>query len=323
MGDAVLPLADDTSAALFSNPAGLGRPKSTQAQPMNLSFYGNSNYFGTLDSRVYKVTSLSSYAQTLIDHPGQPYGVGAAFLPSFGVEGFAAGLLVQSQLLATGDLSGNIRNRSSYEIIPTAGFGFRTAGGILRMGYSFQWVNRAAGDVLLPAGADLGYNQGLSQGSAMSHNAGMQITLPYAYLPSAAIVARNIFGAHYSSWTLLNLSNASPGTPPDEPMSLDAALSLSPRISGSSTMNWVFELKDFTNISGVSLIGRVAVGLEVGLANAFYLRGGWGSGYPSFGFGIRRKQSEIGFSYMSEEIGQRYHHERDVKYLVHFLVRAF
>lgn len=324
MGDAFLPLADDASA-LFYNPADITKVRSTGLELMNLSFYGTPGWLSTLSTTsFFKVTSLSSYQPMLAAHPGVSAGTGAALLPAFFSRGFAFGVLLQNQLSATVNPDGSIHYRSLYQLIPTAGFGLRLAEGIVRIGYSVQFVNEAVGDITVPSGtAPLGYNQGLSQGSAFSHTVGMTLTMPWTYLPAATITARNLGTAHYRGTSLYHFSPTSAGTPATEPMSLDTSLSFVNKLGNESSINAVGELRDFTNTSAVSLLGRAAMGLEVSIKDAFYLRGGWGSGYPSAGVGMKQGKGELSLSWYSEELGQSYHSLRDARYLFQYSVRAF
>jgi hypothetical protein len=324
MGDAFLPLADDASA-LFYNPADITKVRKTGLELMNLSIYGDPGYFsGMSATNFFKIPSLSSYQSVLASNPGQMAGVGASFLPAFFTRGFGFGLLTQTQLSATVNPGGAIHYRSLYQLIPTAGFGIRLAEGIVRLGYSIQFVNEALGDVTVPSGTSpLGYNRGLSQGSALSHQLGATLTMPWTYLPALSIVARNVGGTHYNSTSLIQFSPNPTGAPPTDPMSLDASLSCQNKLGYGSYFNFVGELRDFTDESGISILGRAAIGTEYSFRDQFFLRAGWGSGYPSAGIGLRQGKGELSLTWYSEELGQSYHSLRDQRYMVQYTVKAF
>ena len=83
------------------------------------------------------------------------------------------------------------------------------------------------------------------------------------------------------------------------------------------------EFKDMTARTGASIFGRLCGGMEVSLRDFLILRGGWGQGYPSAGIGFKMKKGEFGFAWYSEEIGDTYHGQRDVRYMFQFQMRAF
>jgi hypothetical protein len=324
MGDAVLPLANDGASALFYNPAGLARIRTTSFEPFNLNVYGNSGYFGNLTSESTKVTSLSSSAGNLQNHPGTMMGTGASFAPTFYTHGFAFGVLLQSQIGAVANPDGSLHSRSLYQLIPTAGYGMSFGGGVVRIGYSLQWINQASGDITVPGGTtNLGYNQNLAQGSAISNNVGFAFTLPVVYLPALNVVARNIGGAHFNSSSIYKFSPDPTGAPPTDPMTLDTSLSFVTKLERGSEVNWVLEYRDVTNQSGMSAAGRAAAGMEYSFDSHFFLRAGWGSGYPAAGIGYKDKKGEISLSWYSEELGTGYHDLRDARYSLGYSVRAF
>ena len=325
MGDAYLPLGDDGASGLFYNPASLGRIRGAQVEPLNLSMYANSAYasmMGGLD--FYKFPSLSQYASTLQKHPGDYAGAGFGLFSGGYMRGFAVGALLQSHLAARANADGSISYRSLYQFVPTIGTGWRLGGGVVRIGYSLQWVNQASGSLTVPSGTEpLGYNQAISQGSALSHNIGFALTLPVAYLPSVNFVGRNLLTAKFSSFSLLPLARNSSGPPPDEQATYDVSFSVQPKLGSGSYVNFVLEYRDVTNVSGVSLWGRAVAGTEFSIKDSFFIRGGWGGGYPSAGIGIRKKGGEFALTWYSEEVGAGYHDLRDQRFLMQYQVRAF
>ena len=323
MGDAFLPLADDGASALFYNPAGLGKIRKLSVEPMNIQFQMNSEYVSHFDTNFYKITSLSSYAPVLAKSPGAFPGVSAAYVPTFAFRDFGFGMLLENRLAATAS-NGLVHYRSRYSLIPTAGGALRLASGILRIGYSLQWVNQTSGDVTVPAtSGPLGYDQKLSQGSALSHNLGFALSLPFAYLPSFNIVARNVGTAKYRGFSLLPVAKNSSGTPLDEPMTVDASISFQPKTGVGGGFNLVLQGRDLTNQSGISLLTRLAVGSEFTFREKLALRFGIGNGYPSLGLGLKTAKAEFSLSWFSEETGASFRSERDTRYILQYQVRAF
>ena len=324
MGDAFLPLADDGASALFYNPAGLARLRAPQVEPLNFSIYFNNQYAGMFGLNFYNIGSLSSFLPTLEKNPEQLAGAGFSLLPTAYMRGFSFGVLLQSHVMGVAHSDGSVEYRSVYQFVPTAGAGFRLAGGIVRIGYVVQWVNQASGQMLVPRDTTpMGYNQGLASGSGLSHNICFALTLPIAYLPSFNLVARNLLGLHFSDFSALPLARNRSGAPPDEPTSYDAAVGFVSKIGAGIYFNIVGEYRDLTDTSGVSLYGRLAGGIELSLRDAFFLRGGWSGGYPSAGVGLRRKGGDFSVTWYSEEIGGGYHSVRDQRYMLHYQVRTF
>lgn len=324
MGDTLLPLADDGPSALFYNPAGLGKIRGTHAEPMNIQVNVNQPFVGNAGYNSYKIYSLNAYKDELHGQGGAFPGYGLAIFPSFFTRGFGFGLLAVNQVAAQAVDSTSIRYRSLYQMIPTAGFGVRLASGILRLGYSLQWVHQANGDITVSPDTDnLGYNQGLYQGSALSHNLGFAMTLPIRYLPSLAAVARNVGGARFTSFSLFPLGRNTIGAPPNESMTIDIGASIQPKFIGASYMNLSAVYRDATNRSAVTLWGRIAFGTEIVFRNEMFLRGGWSSGYPSAGLGVRHSAGELSLAWYSEDVGSTYHAQRDMRYLFQYVVRAF
>jgi hypothetical protein len=324
MGDAFIPLADDGATSLFYNPAGIGRIRQPQAEPINFQLYGNSGFTGSAGTQFYNAPSLGGYMPVLTANPGTLVNTGAAIAPVFSMRGFAFGMLINTQMMGRANSDGSVYHRSLYQLVPTIGVGTRLAGGIVRIGYSLQWVNQASGDYTSdPTETDHHYTANLAQGSALSHTVGFALTLPYALLPSVNFVGRNLLTARFGGYSLFGFARSPGGVPENEPASFDASFSLQPRMGRGGYINLVAQLRDMTNTSGMSILGRASAGVEFAIRNQLFFRGGWRSGYPSAGIGFKRNATQFSFSWYSEEIGSSYHNLRDTKFLIHYQVGVF
>jgi hypothetical protein len=324
MGNSFLALSDDVASALFYNPAALARFQGPTLEPMHIQARATTDYVRGSGLAAYKLYNLDAYQETLTLLSPQIHGFGGGMVPSAAIFGFGAGILIQDDIEASVE-DGELTTRASREMIPSLGYGVRLAKGIVRIGYSVQWVNRAAGERTIPldGSEEILYRRDLLGGSAFSHNAAITTTLPYQYLPSFNLVARNIGGVQYRSFSLANISKGVAGTPDPELSQFDFGFGMQPKISGGSYASLLAEAKDLLGVSGVPIFGRLSAGAEFSLYGLFFLRAGFGRGYPSAGIGIRRNGRDFSFSWYSEEIGNGFRDERNQKFTMQYQVRAF
>lgn len=317
MGDTCIGLVEDTANSLFCNPSGLPRVRGLRAEPVNISLFTGMGIMSAIGLDIYKVTDLEQYKSKLRSITGTPISFGGSVLPSVSWRFIGLGVLLQSSLgaVAVGE---NIRYHTRYELIPAVNLAYRFASGIFKVGYSLQWVNKTAGTITVPAVNTLAWNDGLYQGSGLSHTAGASLTLPMAYLPQFNFVARNIAGTVYSLPSILPLAANSAGSPPTEPMTFDVSVGVNPKFGTGYFANIILTFKDLLSATNQSLLGKIGGGGELVLAGKFAFRGGYMGGYPSAGLGYRHKGGEFNVSYYTEELGGGYMLEPDVRIMVQY-----
>jgi hypothetical protein len=322
MGDAFLTLADDGASGLFINPAAFASGKAMTADLLNVSLEANQDLFNGADINTLKATNLAAYAPTL--PAGEYPGFGFTFVPAFSGPNVGFGILMQARNAAS-VTAGSVSYRSSYRFVPAVGVGTRLAGGLFKVGYSLQYINKAEGEVtgIPTSSSPLGYHQQLAQGSAISHNVGVSIAVPVAYVPTLSVVARNVLGATYKNFSVISFASNITGVPASDPMTVDLGFSLQPRFRGGGFMTWSAQVRDATEQSGFSLLDRTSLGFEANIRNLFALRAGYALGALHAGGGFRTQRAEINFAWHTEELGTPATSSRERRWMVQYMVKAF
>ena len=322
MGDAFLPLGDDVASGLFYNPANLSKIRSMELESSNFSLNVNSPFVSKIDFGSVNLPFLGSFLPTLTTASPQFVGGGGAFLVDFGMPGFACGILMQTQVGAQRNADGTISYRSRYQIIPAVGTGLKLFGGLLRMGYSLQWVNQAVGKITAASSTSLAYTDGNAEGQALSHNFGLSATLPITMLPTLNLVVRNAFGAHYAEPTYFSFAPETSVVPAPEAMTFDGSFSIQRHLGKGGQLNIVGEFKDILGQSP-EVLGRISVGAEIAIRRKVFFRGGWGRGYPAAGIGFKGEKAELSFTWYTAEIGTSYLSQGDMRFMMQYQVRSF
>lgn len=313
MGDSGLVMAEDVMSGLFYNPAVLPRFQKFVAEPLNVSLYLNHDLVTGMGLDSYNIFSLPTYAKSTFQ------GLGGAAAAAVGYKFIFAGLLFSSELGGVRNGDGTFRYRTTYQLIPSIGTGISLADGVLRLGYSLQWVNSVNGGATAAA-AGANYNTGLAQGSGFSQTLAASLTLPMSTLPQIHAVLRNFLGTTYMPFSILPLASGASGVPTTDPMSLDLAIGIKPKFGMGSGFNISAGWRDVWDASATPFLAHLNFGLELQVKNFLFFRGGLSSGYPSAGFGVKSKRVEFNAAWYSEELGG-YLQYRDMRYLVQFQLR--
>jgi hypothetical protein len=302
LGGVVLPLGEEAGNALMNNPAGLARFTGYRSEPLNLSFTANSNVISNIGSTLGNTFSLGGLSSTMNSNANSQFGLGISNMSAFAWNGLAVGFLIQEFSSATSDGT-NHKSHAVSQFIPTVGYGFGLARNIIRVGYSLQYVNQVSGDATGTSDTNASFLRGIQKGSGLSHNLSVNFALPFTYLPTISVIARNLGGLHFATGGILPRGSAITGAPGAEQMTVDAAFDFLVRISGTLKTHWFFEFKDFTMKSNISSVfERLSTGLDISLSPNFALRGGMtGIAQFSGGLSYRSPNSEISLAYFNEK----------------------
>jgi hypothetical protein len=324
MGDAFMPLADDGATSLYMNPAGLALLKEFNLEIFNVQLGANKDFTRTANLNAYKFSNLNNYKEALRGQQDGPYpGAGFVFAPSVSYPGIAIGGLYQVKLAAKA-AHDQIYYRSLYQFVPAIGIGHTLAQGIVRIGYSLQWVNQLSGNTKADINSDVGFNKNIQKGSGFSHNFGLALTIPYTYVPQFNVVVRNIGKMNFMPTAILpNAADSVAGVPKDERMSIDTSLSMDYKIGNLTRLDLSVVNRDITGTSYTSLMTRLAMGARIRLFGLFDASVGYSSGYPAAGFGIVRSRGEFYMSWYTEEMGDSFRQHKNEKFTIQYQSRVF
>jgi hypothetical protein len=301
MGGVVVPFTEEVGNSLMNNPAGLARFSGYRSEPMNLNFIINGNSLSNFSSTMFKSFSLGGISGTMNGKPATPFGLGFTNMTAFAWNGIALGFLLQEHSRAISDGT-NATYQVVSQFIPAFGYAFGMARNVIRVGYSLQYVNETSGQVTAASNSNASFLNGLNKGGGLSHNVSINLALPFTYLPTFSILARNLGGLHYSRTSLLPRGTNIAGVPPSQQMSIDLGFDFQVRISGTLKSHWFFEYKDANKHSSIpTTMERLSTGLDLNLSPAVALKAGMtGIAQFSVGGSYRSEQSEIGLNYYQE-----------------------
>ncbi len=298
MGGITLPLSDETGNSLFNNPAGLARNTKFRAEVLNLNIDGNSGVFGGLTDAP-KIFGLNGLTSVLNNDVNALYSGAFGNLTALSWGGLAVGMLIQDRVRAYSDGT-QVHYETESLVVPAIGYGFSLARGVVRLGYSLQFVNQASGVAQSASDSGASFLSGISEGKALAHSASVNFAFPFTYLPTLSLLARNIGGVTYSTGSLLPRAKNAAGVPSTEEMTVDASFGMMFRISGQVKSNWYLQYKDLNNRISVPFLEKLNFGIDVTLSPAVSIRGGMTGNQFSAGIGYRSESSEIHLAYYQD-----------------------
>jgi hypothetical protein len=300
LGGVSLPLSNEVMQNLFSNPAALAKSHLLKAEFLNLNLEANGGMIGTAGLSTLTSTSLSGLKTTLAQNPGTVVGSGFSVGSALSFGGFGFGVLVQERVRAV-IIDSNTKYETVSQAIPTVAYAASLARGVVRFGYSLQYVNQTSGQVTTPTASATAFMKDMNVGRGLSQNASVNFSFPFTYLPTLSFAGRNIGGLHFTKGSLLSRASNVTGTPQDEPMAVDAAFSALVKLTGTFATNWYFEFRDLTASGSTSaFLNKLSMGMEFNMNKSLMLRGGLSGTRLSAGLGYIGDHSAINFAWYHE-----------------------
>lgn len=312
--------------SVFYNPANIAAKNTgTHVQLVNFQFEASQGLISQLGSaNNVNFLGLGSLYPALKSNPDVFAGGRFSLYPNITLRNVSLGLLYEvNQAAAYRASDGALRVRTRNRFSPTAALSYRFFGGILRLGASAQWVTVGNAETALspPIPGALDYKSFINSLSGFSFAGGTTLTLPFRYLPSFSVVARDIGGTRYGYVPLVKFGDRR--KPYTQPMTFDFGSSMLFLLGRRLEMKVALDYRDLTNQLAGGRFRHVFAGSELVIYDALRARVGLQHGYLSYGLGLSTKKASLDFAVYSDETEDRLRGGADTRYVLQYTWELF
>ncbi len=293
---------------MFYNPALLSKNKKPVLEIFNPHQEIGMGNFGIEKKTpdLWQQGKLGNAAPLLNAHKGKASSFDSSLYPYFAAQNFSLGFLIRGDTTAYVDNTSTLHYHAKYMVIPTLGLSAGMFSGRIKFGVAVRGVQLTEKDTSTTNLLNQGYQTDAPEGFGIALDAGSSFTLPWDFLPTVAVVARNIGGTSFPGSA--PFYKFATGTAPHPDMiksTYDVGGSLTPKIGRKTTLNLAGDFRDATNRYGVSTLRRVNLGGEIGFNKYFFLRGGISRGYWTSALGVTGKKATLDIGTYAEELSAK------------------
>jgi hypothetical protein len=310
MGDAYTAVGTDFEAVYY-NPAGIARRTRPRVKLMDIEGSVSQGFVSLFDGSLTKFLSLQKILEDTAENPGQPYGIGIAFLPQFLVKNFSIGVLFRAQNEATYNEADTTTSLfSSADLGAYIHYGVALAGGIFKLGVGGKILNRAELDRTYTAAeiaaGGLSFSTQWKEGLGLGVDMGALVTVPVAGLPTFGVSVQDFGSTTFQDKRVFFTSDSAPqGAPENLEQKINAGYSMILKQGRGVRTVLAVDYKDVTRV-GSDYLDHLHAGFEFNYANMFYLRGGVNQGrYWTAGFGLEIGGMGLEFGSYGENLAER------------------
>jgi hypothetical protein len=325
MGGACIAVTNDETA-LAINPAALGKVR---------DFYGTmfdpeieiSDRILTFSgaSPISIPWDLSQVKKSLDVKKNEYYYARAQVMPSFVGKNFGIGFLGNYTLGAIESADGTTIDtfyRSDYAFL--LGYNLRLFDGRVKIGLNAKIISRVELNQPLLSTAtsmDVASNTATTEGVGMSNDASIILAAPWYWLPTLAVVARDLGGTSFDKMSGLRMTTTS--RPEAVKQTIDAAFAVFPIHNKGVRSSWTFEMRDITNVYQIDNNKKLYhAGFEYNFWDIAFLRAGYNqSSYWTAGLELASEKFQFQFSTYGEEVGTGSVSKEDRRMIAKFALR--
>jgi hypothetical protein len=289
-------------SALFYNPAGLAKnpAKTWEVTPLALDGTSGTPLFGSfLANRDLGMRALLANTQT---HPGSYHFLKGTVVPSVARRGFALALIASSDFAALSDgTQADVRAGTDLGFAVGAATNF--ASNMIKIGITAKALLRnqlkgVYGHAGL--GTDAEILALMKEGVGFGADLGTSLTLPLTWLPTLAVVWKDMGNTRFLPMTFLNPSNT--GAPDFIPQTFNLAFSAHPAIGRKERLTFSAEFRHLER-NDLSYQQRLHFGLQYVARKSLFLWLGMNQFFPTAGVALRVSGGDFEFGTYAQDVG--------------------
>ena len=308
--------------SVFYNPANLAaKDTGVNIQALNIQTDVSDGWLSRTSSGQFSnFNNLSSLYGDLKTNKNTYVSGRYSVYPNVTLRNFSLGMIYEvnqgAEVRASDDaLRVKARNRAGL----VGALSFRLFSGILRFGASAQLLSRGDADSFIAAPINataLDFKRSINSGTGLSKSAGITLSLPFRFLPSFSLVARDIGGTKYSGSGLVKWGDGS--SLPVQPMTLDFGSSLTIYLARRAELKLAFDYRDYVNKLVGGNFRHMFVGGEMTFYDVLKFRAGIAHGYMSYGFGLHTKKASLDLAAYADEKDDRLRGSPEQRYVFQY-----
>lgn len=307
MGGACIAVTNDETA-LAVNPAALGKLRDFYGTVFDPEIELTEKFLNfNQSSSISNPWELSAIKGALDARKGEYYYSRLQLMPSFVGKNFGIGFLGNYTLAAVESADGSTidtfyRNDMAFLL----GYNLRFFDGRVKIGFNAKLISRIELDEEALSSASsmsLSSNPATTEGVGLSTDAALVLAAPWEWIPTLAVVARDVGGTAFDKSSGLRMTTAS--RPDTVKQTVDAAVALFPIHNKGVRSSWTVEMRDVLNAYQIDNTNKnYHAGFELNFNDVAFVRAGYNQmKYWTAGLELASEKFQFQFATYGEEIG--------------------
>lgn len=323
MGGAQIAVVNDETALLV-NPAGLGKLRDFYGTLLDPEFdFSNNLNRMNQSSSITQPFSLEDIKGTLNASRETYYHAKGQIFPSLVARNFGIG--IYTNYLLDAEMNGAGTNIDAYyrsDLALVMGYNFRFFDGRIKLGFNAKLLNRIEVDnqIIDPSGSLDAVTVGTTEGTGLSTDVGLIMTAPWVMLPTISAVVHDMGNTVFDKASGVRMGTTN--RPNMVKQDADVAVAIFPIHTHKVRSSWSVEYRGLlTSSDETDKAKLIHGGMEVNIADIFFVRAGYNQRYYTGGLEIASERMQFQIATFSEEIGNETAPREDRRTVFKFAIR--
>jgi len=304
----------------YYNPAGLAKASKREWEIIPVALEATHGIKSLGYSASAQSLGIHQVAREMKKHPGDYYYNRVNFLPAVSKRGFGIALLGSYQNAGRSDGT-NFDAFSTVDLGGSVGTAANLAGNLLKFGFAAKVLLRNQLNGTFDHSTidtEESVKEKMKEGLGAGADFGLLFTFPNKYLPTFALVWRDILNTQFFSASH-TLNRFADGKPDPIQQSINAAFSIHPYFSRRWKGTFALEFKHFER-TDLSLRKRFHLGFQLADEKSLFFWAGLNQLYWTAGLGLRLRGGNLELGTYGVDVGQGNQNSEDRRIVLRYTI---